>query len=58
MPEVTHVLGFAFFFFDVDGPARVVDGVCITIWPVIDDNELFVCLPGSFVDVGGILVMT
>jgi hypothetical protein len=34
-----------------------VAGGSITICPVMDDKELFVCLPGSFVDVGGILAV-
>lgn len=41
---------------EVDGPGELVAvGGSITIWPVMDDRELLVCLPGNFVDVGGIL---
>lgn len=50
-----------FFLREVEGPGELVAvtaavlGGSITIWPVMDDRELLVCLPGSFVDVGGIL---
>lgn len=41
----------------MEGPGEFVAAVggSMTICPVIDDSELFVCRPGSFVDVGAIL---
>lgn len=59
--KITHTSALTFFLRDVEGPGElvavtaVVLGGSITIWPVMDDRELLVCLPGSFVDVGGIL---
>lgn len=56
--KFTYTSALTFFFREVEGPGPgelVAVGGSMTICPVIEDNELFVCRPGNFVDVGAIL---
>jgi hypothetical protein len=59
----THTSALTFFLREVEGPGELVAGAAtvvggsITIWPVMEDKELFVCLPGNFVEVEGILAV-
>ena len=55
--KATHTSAFVFFFLEVEGPGWLVGGASITICPVIEDKELFVCRPGNLIEVGGIFVI-
>lgn len=56
--KFTYTSALTFFFREVEGPGELLVaavGGSMTICPVIDESELFVCRPGNFVDVGAIL---